>query len=332
MRKSLIWNNAMNNIGKHEDGFRASFFRLEEEVVNGDVRSRARYFSYAGTYIVASIFATKGVDKVGKMGKAGKMSSKADVPYNVMTTANIKSFIHDGVKSTFGKVEDTAHQLLSSRTGKRALGLNSFSGHLQELFRKTKHVLNPGKVKSVMEKTYQKVVAGPVSKVAQSEAFSRMGKVLLNEDGHVVVSGKNRVHVEKINDKGTGEREKQEIVKFTDEQLSTKPPYSRDPEKWQTKGGKIEINDEGIWTYINWGNPPIRVSYPGGFPDFKSAGLVRQEVSIGDNNRYDLDFARADELAPRRSKLDENTWHHHQDLTTMQKRSTEDFDIWVECH
>ncbi|WP_229596566.1 DNA/RNA non-specific endonuclease [Rossellomorea vietnamensis] len=50
-----------------------------------------------------------------------------------------------------------------------------------------------------MEKTYQKVVAGPVSRVAQSEAFSRMGKVLLNEDGHVVVSGKNAT-------KGTGNR------------------------------------------------------------------------------------------------------------------------------
>jgi LXG domain of WXG superfamily/A nuclease of the HNH/ENDO VII superfamily with conserved LHH len=173
---------------------------FEEEVVNGDVRSRARYFSYAGTYIAATIFGTKGVDKVSKMGKVGKMSSKADVPYNVMTTAKIKSFIHDGVKSTFGKVEDTAHQLLSSRTGKRALGLNAFSGHLQELFRKTKNVLNPKKVKSVMEKTYHKVVAGPVSRVAQSETFSRMGKVLLNEDGHVVVSGKDRLN--KIDDGG----------------------------------------------------------------------------------------------------------------------------------
>ncbi|MCC5804346.1 DNA/RNA non-specific endonuclease [Rossellomorea vietnamensis] len=175
---------------------------FKEEVVNGNVRSRARYFSYAGTYIAASIFGAKGVDKVGKMGKAGKMSSKTDVPYNVMTTAKVKSFIHNGVKSTFGKVEDTAHQLLSSRTGKRALGLNAFSGNLQELFRKTKNVLNPKKVKSVMEKTYQKVVAGPVSRVAQSEAFSRMGKVLLNEDGHVVVSGKDGVR--RVETKGTG--------------------------------------------------------------------------------------------------------------------------------
>ncbi|KMP77848.1 hypothetical protein [Bacillus wiedmannii] len=71
--------------------------------------------------------------------------------------------------------------------------------------------------------------------------------------------------------KGTGENP--EIVKFTEEQLSTKPLYSRNPEKWQKKGGGIEISEEGIWTYIDWEIPPNRVSYPGGFPDFKSAGL-----------------------------------------------------------
>lgn len=59
------------------------------------------------------------------------------------------------------------------------------------------------------------------------------------------------------------------------------------------------------------------------FPDFKSAGLVRQEVPIGEFNRYDIDFAKADELAPNGTKLDENTWHHHQDLTTMQEVSKE---------
>ncbi|MBF8115046.1 HNH endonuclease [Bacillus cereus] len=121
--------------------------------------------------------------------------------------------------------------------------------------------------------------------------------------------------------KGTGKNP--EIVKFTEEQLSTKPLYSRDPEKWQKKGGKIEISEEGIWTYIYWHILPNRVSYSGGFPDFKSAGLVRQEVPIGEFNRYDIDFAKADELAPNGPKLDENTWHHHQDLTTMQEVSKE---------
>ncbi len=161
---------------------------FEEDVVNGDVRSRARYFSYAGTYIAASIFGTKGIDKVGKLSKAG--NSKPDVPYNVMTTAKIKTFIQNGVKSTFGKGEDTVHNLLSSRSGKRAMELNRLSSHLGDLFRKTKNVLNPDKVKAAIDKTYQKVAAGPISKVAQSDLFSRMGKVLLNENGHVVFSGK----------------------------------------------------------------------------------------------------------------------------------------------
>jgi predicted ribonuclease toxin of YeeF-YezG toxin-antitoxin module len=225
---------------------------FEEEVVNGDVRSRARYFSYAGTYIAASIFGAKGVDKVGKMGKAGKMSSKTDVPYNVMTTAKIKSFIHNGVKSTFGKVEDTAHQLLSSRTGKRALGLNSFSGHLQELFRKTKHVLNPGKVRSVMEKTYQKVVAGPVSRVAQSEAFSRMGKVLLNEDGHVVVTGKKLKHAPRVieievNFKYNAKYDSEEFVRQLKDQEKgmnelTIDEYLKNRDRYIAEGRAIEGN------------------------------------------------------------------------------------------
>ena len=39
--------------------------------------------------------------------------------------------------------------------------------------------------------------------------------------------------------KGTGKN--REIVKFTEEQLSTKPLYSRDPEKWQKKVGKSKL-------------------------------------------------------------------------------------------
>ncbi|RIW28968.1 hypothetical protein D3H55_20315 [Bacillus salacetis] len=164
----------------------------EEEVVNGDVRSGSRYFSYAVTYIAASIFGAKGVDKVSKLSKAGKMNSKPDVPYNVMTTAKIKTFIKNGVKSTFGKVEDTVHNLLSSRSGIRAMELNRLSTHLQDLFRKTRNVLNPDKIKTAIDKTYQKVAAGPISKAVQSGVFSRIGRVLLNEQGHVVIPGKGK--------------------------------------------------------------------------------------------------------------------------------------------
>ncbi|KIV73186.1 Putative toxin component near putative ESAT-related protein, repetitive [Bacillus mycoides] len=110
-----------------------------------------------------------------------------------------------------------------------------------------------------------------------------------------------------------------EISKLTKEQLATKPSYSRDPVKWMKKGGKIEIDTEGVWTYTDWEIPPNKVTYTDGFPDFKSAGMVKQEVPIGKFKKYDQDFAIADELAPNGPKLDENTWHHHQDLTTMQE-------------
>jgi hypothetical protein len=47
--------------------------------------------------------------------------------------------------------------------------------------------------------------------------------------------------------------------------------------------------------------------------------MVEQEVPIGAFESYPKDFSRADELAPNGPKADENTWHHHQDGTTMQE-------------
>lgn len=76
--------------------------------------------------------------------------------------------------------------------------------------------------------------------------------------------------------------------------------------------GLILIGYSSKSSFLSWG-----------FPDFKSAGLVRQEVQIGKFNRYDIDFAKADELAPDGPKLDENTWHHHQDLSTLQEVNKE---------
>lgn len=45
------------------------------------------------------------------------------------------------------------------------------------------------------------------------------------------------------------------------------------------KNGTISIDENGVWTYHDWeGNS---VSYPNGYPDFKSADMVRQEAPIG---------------------------------------------------
>ncbi|ANB60857.1 HNH endonuclease [Anoxybacteroides amylolyticum] len=106
--------------------------------------------------------------------------------------------------------------------------------------------------------------------------------------------------------------------KFTKGELATKPKNSPDPDKWQKKGGKITIDENGTWTYHDWeGNS---VTYPWGYPDFKGAGMVKQEVQIGKFESYDKDFAKADKLAPNGPiERDVSTWHHHQDETTMQE-------------
>ncbi len=99
--------------------------------------------------------------------------------------------------------------------------------------------------------------------------------------------------------------------------LETKPKMSKDPEKWINKGGKITIDETGTWAYHDWeGNS---VSYPDGYPDFKSAGMVKQEVPIGKFEGWNKDFPKADILAPNGPKEASSTWHHHQDGTTMQE-------------
>ena len=96
-----------------------------------------------------------------------------------------------------------------------------------------------------------------------------------------------------------------------------KPKNSPAVKKWINNGGKVDIDKDGMWSYTNSDN--VSISYPDGFPDFKSAGFVRQEVNIGPIKNYDHDFKLADETAPFGKKLDTSTWHHYQDAQTMQE-------------
>ncbi len=94
-----------------------------------------------------------------------------------------------------------------------------------------------------------------------------------------------------------------------------KPSHSPDPKKWVEKGGSIHVEvDTKVWVCTNKNGVSVR--YPDGFPDFKAAGGVRQEVDIGKFDTRPRDFAKGGELGP---KLDENTWHHHQGLKTLQE-------------
>ncbi|TYO68722.1 hypothetical protein DQ398_003903 [Rossellomorea marisflavi] len=168
---------------------------FEEEFIHGDQRSRVRFISYSGVYIAASIYGVKGTEKVGTVSKAGRISNaskkgtKQNIPYNVMNTTAIKAAAHDGIKNFFDLSKDANRQLHSSEIGKKAKEVNTYSGKINDTIGKSKNVLNSEKFSTKMEKTYQKVVSGPVSKAVNSEAYSTFEKLVMNENGSVRFTG-----------------------------------------------------------------------------------------------------------------------------------------------
>ena len=97
-----------------------------------------------------------------------------------------------------------------------------------------------------------------------------------------------------------------------------KPLNSPAIDAWYGKNGTISIDENGVWTYHDWeGNS---VSYPNGYPDFKSAGMVRQEAPIGPFVERNKDFAKAREMGYIKSA--DGTWHHHEDGVTLQEVET----------
>ena len=73
-----------------------------------------------------------------------------------------------------------------------------------------------------------------------------------------------------------------------------------------------------MWKYTN--KDGVTVKYNNGYPNFKEAGQVKQEVYIGGFKDYRNDFELADELAPNgpRDSIN-NTWHHNEDGKTLQE-------------
>ncbi len=97
-----------------------------------------------------------------------------------------------------------------------------------------------------------------------------------------------------------------------------KPKNSPDINKWYNGNGKISIDNSGIWTYHGWEGHSV--SYPNGYPEFKSAGMVIQEVDIGSFVDRTSDYKKADLLAPNGPRdAANNTWHHHEDGKTLQE-------------
>ena len=118
-------------------------------------------------------------------------------------------------------------------------------------------------------------------------------------------------------DSGTLKLSKETLVRDI---LDTKPKNSPSPMKWIEKGGTIEIDKSKIppeWIYTN--SDGVKVKYANGFPDFKEAGYVDQEINIGEFTTRSKDFRKADSISPKKANA---TWHHHQDGKTLQEVPT----------
>lgn len=61
------------------------------------------------------------------------------------------------------------------------------------------------------------------------------------------------------------------------------------------------------------------VRYVDMYPDFESAGHVRQTANIHQVPNRPSGFIDADAAALLEAKLNQNTWHHHEDGRRMQE-------------
>ncbi|GLI86629.1 hypothetical protein ANABIO32_44660 [Rossellomorea marisflavi] len=227
--------------------------------------------------------------------KAGKKGSRKAIPYNVMATAAYKSLIKKGVTISFDIVEDTPKQLLSSKTGHQALTLNRVSKRLEENLIQTKNVLNSDAVKNVMEKTYQSVVRSAISKVARSEVFNGVRKLVMNENGHVKFSFNRKTRLPRTNGKWDGEP-------------GNGKWYSEKPEvKRVTMGKGVEFLD-GRPNFTPWSKGSIK---------FKEGMLDGTKVD------FKLVYAKIMKIKGFNSQNQAKVWLKEKGLTPHHKSATE---------
>jgi hypothetical protein len=100
------------------------------------------------------------------------------------------------------------------------------------------------------------------------------------------------------------------------DQLTEKPPYAPIPTKWKEKGGRVDVLPNGNWKYTDWEGETV--VYEGDEPNFDHKAL--QQVNIEDmQGNCTTDFIKANKAAPLGPKKPGNTWHHKQNLKTMQE-------------
>lgn len=95
-----------------------------------------------------------------------------------------------------------------------------------------------------------------------------------------------------------------------------KPLYAPAIAKWYSKGGSIEVLDNGNWKFTDWEHNSVE--YEGDEPNFDR--YARQQVDIEDmQGDCDTDFTKANANAPLGTIQNNNTWHHKQNMRTMQE-------------
>jgi len=134
----------------------------ERDVINGDARSRASFFSYT----VVSVVGLKGVDKIGKAGKVGNAASKADttLPYNAMKTDKLKETVKANVYANVHQKTEQAAAFWKSNFSKEAINKTIEAAKNSAVMTKAKNTLNSANIKEITAKTYEAVVKTPIAK------------------------------------------------------------------------------------------------------------------------------------------------------------------------
>ncbi|MGP1906850.1 T7SS effector LXG polymorphic toxin [Metabacillus sp. JX24] len=155
----------------------------ERDVINGDARSRSRFFTY-GIVSAAATYFTLGLDKVSKAGKLSKLGKLAEaekpksIPFNVMDTAKLKDYMKENVIKEAHRYKKQISDFVQSNLFKTIVNMKALSNQAADIYRKAKHVLNPEKINVLLKKTYEDVVKGPL--VRTKMGVGRMVDAVMN--------------------------------------------------------------------------------------------------------------------------------------------------------
>jgi predicted ribonuclease toxin of YeeF-YezG toxin-antitoxin module len=267
----------------------------ERDVINGDARSRAAFFSYGAV----SVFGLKGLDKIGKAGKLGTAASKADnsLPYNAMKTDALKNTLKTNVHAVINEKTKQAADLWKSNFSKEAINNTIQAVKNAEVITNARNVLNPVKVKTMTREVYDDYVKTPLQKgytyakgyvkkigdfktpLAYQVAtpFGNMWvQKTVSEVAHDMKE--SAVHMSKKLDETISGDKKNKVDSDTFEAAMieaarNQPPYSRKPNKPRNFINKIR-NEDGTTTYTFLSvknGKEYNVTYDkGGFPIFSS--------------------------------------------------------------